>query len=142
MLQFSFVTNGKDSQERLLTGDLTFGGVINVDNPEVKFYQIQEATKAPAAIAFPRNSEFKDLFDYHIKAMREKGLLFQLSSIWIRKRRPLEQQIEANIEEEAITLGFTNLMLPSVALLFGVSLALLISLIEFIIRKIKFLTKV
>ena len=77
---------------------------------------IDEKFEVYEAFGLPKNSEFKGIFDYNIVKLRQSGILEQIRSIHFQNRRPDMNDEKAN---DAIVLGYTNLLFPFIILAGG-----------------------
>ena len=73
-------------------------------------------------------SELKELFDHHIKEMREKGLLEKLIQTFLP---PSMDEQEPQLT--AYSLGFENLFFTFILISSGISFALILFLMEIIV---------
>ena len=97
--------------------------------PNIQIHDIAEKTSQGIGIGFPRNSELKQLFDYHLRFMDQSGLLHQFYNVWIHRRQPSED-LDTEIEE-AFSLGFNNLTLVFTILFTGLFTAFILSIVEY-----------
>jgi hypothetical protein len=72
-----------------------------------------------------KNSEFTDLFNYHLRKMEQSGLTHIILKRW--RKRPTE----VFSVPESITLGYNNTLFPFLLVTTGAIVAGIIALYEF-----------
>ena len=86
----------------------------------------------PLAWAFQKDSEFIDLFDYHLQKMKEIGTIDKYQCIIDDKVR--RNKDASNMKEEHLALGYGNVAFPFLALATGLIMAMLQLGIEVVVR--------
>ena len=86
---------------------------------------LQDGLGNPLAWAFQKDSEFVELFNYHIQKMDEGGLLNQLQKTIYKKETG-----EDKCNVEMIMIGYENVAFPCLVLVSGFVLALAYSVAE------------
>ena len=135
---FSLTYTKNEYQNVLRNGHLYYGSVFaNSDVLNTQIHDIAEKTTQSIGIGLPKNSELKELFDYHLRKMHQSGLTDQFYNIWIHKRKPSD-----NAEDEfddAFALGFNNLTLVFIILFSGVIAGIFLCTFELLFRCPKYL---
>ena len=72
----------------------------------------------------PQDSEYKELFNHHLKELDEKGILYKMAKTYIPK------QNNHGTILEAIPLGYDNVLFPCLIMLLGASSSLLLACVE------------
>ena len=85
----------------------------------------QDGLGNPLAWAFQKDSEFVELFNYHIQKMDEGGLLNQLQKTIYKKETG-----EDKCNVEMIMIGYENVAFPCLVLVSGFVLAMAYSVAE------------
>ena len=83
---------------------------------------------AYTALGLPKNSELRDLFNYHLIRMRESGVFYQESHKWLREDRPRE--FTSTSADEAKALGLDSLLFPVLVLAAGISGCAILAMLE------------
>ena len=100
-----------------------------VGDPRLKALNIMDSVRVPAAYAYPKGSEFRKMFDYHLLKIKEAGIDEKIVTNYAPDP-PLQIGIS-----EAEQLGYDALLFPMILLLFGICGAwILVSLEHFITR--------
>ena len=95
----------------------------------LKALNIMDSVRVPAAYAYPKGSEFRKMFDYHLLKIKEAGIDEKIVTNYAPDP-PLQIGIA-----EAEQLGYDALLFPMILLLFGICGAwILVSLEHFITR--------
>ena len=99
-----------------------------ISNHNLVVLDLEDQLYYHQTLAFKKDSEFVDLFNYHIKKLEETGILSTLKDNWIPKGQGASLQDRQSIQ--AITLGFENLFFPFMILLFGLATGMFLSITE------------
>lgn len=90
---------------------------------------MDETSKLDVAIAVPKNSEFRDLFNYELVKLRQSGVLDKMLQVHI----PDKTASEANDEEaetEVNGLDYMTLLFPFMVLVLGLLVAVGLAILE------------
>ena len=112
-----------------------FGGSTSLKSfPQLTILDIEEKRHFSNSIGFQKGSEFKKMFDFYLLQIKQSGLFVKLENKWLEKGKvePLNEVLEA-ISQAARPLGYDNLLFPFLSLIGGVSVAILLILLEKII---------
>ncbi len=60
----------------------SFHSVLGLDT--VKLAKIEESSEEDSAFAFRPDSEFRELFDYHLNKLKGTGLLARIEARWLK----------------------------------------------------------
>ncbi len=93
-----------------------------------RFTNLDDAPLDYMALAFPKDSELLEFFNYNMIKLHHSGVLRFLTDKWLKNRAP--SAICARQEESATPLGYSNLILPTLVFCAGALCAGLVSLIE------------
>ena len=107
------------NSEFSFAGDSRFLPLINLNDANID----------PVGLAFPKDSEFLDYFNYNMIKLHQHGVMDFLIKKWLHSREP-DDVCVCNQVEEAATLGYSNLLLPVVILAAGVVSVSLMLLFE------------
>lgn len=80
---------------------------LYLHNTSFKVTVLTDAFKDHIAIGFPKDSEFKDIFNYHLTILEESGILHKLRKKYFSEALPLDLNTS-----EKIVLGFENVVFP------------------------------
>ena len=83
--------------------------------------------------AFQKNSEFRDLFNYHLIKITQSGMLKLLMSKWLLDRRPADYSGRIFLDD-SMSLGYENLFFPMTIMMVGLAAALIIFMMELMLR--------
>ncbi len=86
------------------------------------------------AFGLRKNSEFREIFDYHLIKFRQSGMLELLEHKWLDAEKP-DDWSHRIFQEDAIPLGYENLFFPTAIMLGGVSVGMLILCAECVLHK-------
>ena len=90
------------------------------------------------ALALQKDSELLGLFNYQMLNMYQSGLLEFLYGKWVHGRQMKDYcDCRATLNQEASALGFESLLLPVLAFLGGIAMALLVVVLEGIFWRAK-----
>ena len=104
---------------------LNFGSSLSfVGRREFYPLVIKESLLQMVAFALQQDSEYKELFNHHLKKLNEKGILDKLAEMYMPKRNTPQTILEA------IPLGYDNVLFPSLLMLIGIMSSLLIVCLE------------
>ena len=111
---------------------LNFGSSLRfADNSQFYPLVIQESRTQMVAFALQHDSEYRELFNFHLKKLDEGGILDKLAEMCMPKR------YTPRIILEAIPLGYDNVLFPSLVMFMGITSSLLMVILEKIGRCIK-----
>ena len=112
---------------------LNFGSSLSFAGHS-EFYPlvIQESLTQMVAFALQQDSEYKELFNYNLKRLDEKGILDKLIEVYMPKHHTPQTILEA------IPLGYDNVLFPSLVMLMGIASSLLLVIVEKIGRCVKY----
>ena len=80
------------------------------------------------AFGLQQDSEYRELFNHHLKKLNEEGILDKLADMYMPKRNSPQAILEA------IPLGYDNVFFPSLVMFIGILSSLLMVCIEKIRR--------
>ena len=103
------------------------------DDRFISLPRLVEAKDDTVALAFQKDSEFLDLFNYYIIRMFQSANIEFLLHKWVGQRKPMDT-CEKN-QLEAASLGYSNLLFPTLVLSSGGLFAILIILLEKLFRE-------
>ena len=108
--------------------------------PDVRALKLSDSVGTQLAFAFPKDSEFKELFDFQTKMLRSGGLLDKLKTRWIRGDQSWRDGGGGGYEAAASpasipSLGYRNLLFPFMVVSVGVCAALVSLVLEVCRRK-------
>ena len=89
----------------------------------------REATTSQLAFAFQKDSELRDLFNYHLIKITQSGMLKQQMSKWLTDSRP-QDNTERIFQDDPLSLGYENLLFPMTIMMLGMAGATLIFILE------------
>ena len=104
---------------------LNFGSSLSFAGSR-EFYPltITESLTQMVSFALQQDSEYRELFNHHLKKLDEKGILDILGEKYLPKRTTPQYMLEA------IPLGYDNVLFPSLVMFLGISFSLLMVCIE------------
>lgn len=87
---------------------------------------------------FQKNSELLPLFNYHLLKMLESGTIDKISRKWKENDKPdgSRDVTAESSQQEALVLGYDNLLFPFLIIFAGVGLAFLFSIGEWARKRI------
>ncbi len=94
----------------------------------------QDKITTQVGIGLQKDSELKDLFDYHIVKLRETGFMAKMRKKWLEHDTPKDYSDRIFVQEPLV-LGFDNLFFPSFLLLVGIFCSVSFSLLEKFARR-------
>ena len=104
---------------------LNFGSSLSfVGRRDIYPLQIKESLRQMVAFALQKDSEYKELFNHNMHKLNEAGILDNLAQKYLPNQRSLQADIEA------VSLGYDNVLFPSLIMLIGIAFSILISCIE------------
>jgi len=86
--------------------------------------KLQDEVPISAAISLQKGSEFLHLFNYNLKKLLERGIIFKLNGDWSKKK---VVDFEA---PPAMSLGYDNLLFPFVIIIGGATIAVFVIVCE------------
>ena len=89
---------------------------------------IVESSEQSVSFTFQKDSPYSPLFNYHLQKMHEDGVIHRLRMKWLPKQQT------GSSSDQPLSLGYNNLVFPFLALVFGCSSALVISICERFIK--------
>ncbi len=103
---------------------LFFGNYLDFfkDDRLVVIDEFKESIKSGIHIAYTKDAEFTDLFNYHIDRLYQTGNLDNILHKWLELDRPADYSDRIFVEE-ARSIGIWDLMLPSSLLLAAASVS-------------------
>ena len=121
-----FAVDTADVRRQIGQGMLYFGGRLSTGEIEGSVaLNLEEHTKTFEGFGLPKNSEFGGLINHHLVNLRESGVLHQMIAVNILNRKPAEIAATPTAEE-AIQLGYPNLLFPFLFLVAGILAALFV----------------
>ena len=94
----------------------------------LKDLDIMDSVRTPGAYCYPKGSEFRKIFDYHLLKIKESGIDEKIVTNYASDP-PLQIGID-----EAQQLGYDALLFPMILLLVGSCGALILVILEHLIR--------
>ena len=94
---------------------------------------IQEFANFFVSIGLQKNSEYVEMFDYHIIKMRENGIVARFKHKWMYNTDKNDYGMA-----EAVTLDFENMVFPFMCLVVGIVSAATVLLAEWIVINVMF----
>ncbi len=112
----------------------SFYNEITRDKDFLHLKSFCDTVSSQLAFAFQKDSEFRNIFNYHIIKIAQSGMLKQAIFEWINGETPddLSKQI---FQSGAFSLGYENLFFPMMVMLVGITAATLISFVEFLQKR-------
>ncbi len=95
--------------------------------------QFEDHELAQNAIGLQKDSELRDMFNYHILKMRQTGVLDQILQSWLTRRGPSDWSSRI-FQDDPIALGYQNLFGPVAVLVAGIGSSFTIILLEIILK--------
>ena len=92
---------------------------------------ITESLTQMVSFALQRDSEYRELFNHHLRKLDEKGILDKLAEIYLPERNAPQTLLKA------IPLGYDIVLFPSLVMFLGISSSLLMLCLERIGRCFK-----
>ena len=103
------------------------------DERIISYEDIMERVASYGSFALQKNSEFKQMFDYHLMKARQSGLLGLTIDKWLREGKPDPGSSVFN--DEATPLGFDNLLFMVLVVSAGAGASVLVDLLEWTYRR-------
>ncbi len=88
-----------------------------------------DSVSSQLAFGLQKDSEFKDILNYHINKLRQAGILKLLVHQWIKQEKP-DDWSHRIFQDNAMPLGYENLFFPTMILLAGVSFGMFVLFVE------------
>ena len=111
-------------------GTAYFGNPLVVsDAAEISVPSVQDRLTSPISFGLQKDSELKDLFDFHLVKMREEGILGKLTLEWDQRSDAAEDDNGALAFFE---LEYRNVLFPFVIFCSGIAGSLLAALFEYV----------
>ena len=107
------------SRPRTLMWDMSL-----LADKRMRALNILDSSISPGAFAYQKDSEFRGLFDYHLMKMKESGILDLINTDHLPEPPLVIGMTGAN------SLGYDNLIFPTIVLSFGGFGALIITVLE------------
>ena len=128
-----FFSSMEDFYQRMIADpkNLYFGSFLPWDG-DPKLYNNRDMVDrvgTSTAFGYPKDSELKELLDYHLLKLQQSGFFESEWAKWSRGRKP--EAGRSPFLEEAKTLGFEELLFPSLVVVAGIAVAVLLLLMEF-----------
>ena len=126
----SFKLNEQEALDQIMSGKYAYFTILagSKNLPEYKECKIEDVGfsvgKSDSALGFPKTSPYRDLFNYEMRKMMERGELGRIE----QKYKP--EGLSCGGGGKGRTLGFENIIL--VFLIFG--LGLLLSIVSFLLE--------
>ena len=117
--EHSNVCSSRDAYRRLIEGDISIIFPSELKHREyegILSLYMSDAVKDPLAFGLRKDSEFRGLFSYHLTRMVEAGLLSRIRNKWLPE---LDKTQAAS--EDALTLGYNNLVFPCLIMVVGIA---------------------
>ena len=129
MTQESFLPGESEGREKMLQNPdvLFFGsGLSFLKDPDITVIDLKDAPKGHSAIAFPKDSEFTALFNYHMMKNHMSGVQDKLWTKWFGTVESGVGTSSDPEESENVTksLGYDNVMFPVLVLVMGLVVSL------------------
>ncbi len=103
---------------------------VRLDDPEFTYvHNFEERIEGQLAFAFQKDSEIKEIFDYHVLKMKQSGVMKKLDNKWSHKSKPSDLSSHY-FPQAAVNLGYENLFFPALIILFGIFSGLVVLLYE------------
>ncbi len=126
----------EEKERRVLNGESKFFLLSNPagywHNASFKVTVFTDAIKDNTALGFPKNSEFLQLFNYHLSKLMESGIIESMQKTHFPKALPVDLN-----PSEALVLGYENVLFPFLILIFGLSVSIFCSCFEICGNKAK-----
>ena len=129
MLKPSAGTNFPDLLAKTMSQEsskvLNFGSSLSFAGRR-EFYPlvIKESLTQMVAFGLQQDSEYRELFNHHLKKLNEEGILDKLADMYMPKRNSPQTILEA------IPLGYDNVFFPSLVMFIGILSSLLMVCLE------------
>ncbi len=87
------------------------------------------AVSTQLTFGLQKDSEFKDMFNFHLSRLKEAGVITTVIHKWLEEEKPddLSKRI---FQEEAMPLGYKNLFFPTMIMCIGISVCLVALCVE------------
>ena len=99
------------------------------EDKRIKPLNILDSVTLPGAYAYPKGSEFRRMFNYHLMKIRESGIRMRIEGTYLPEP-PLKIGVD-----EAQQLGYDVILLPTMILMFGGLGSWLIAVVECLLLK-------
>ena len=135
--QKALVSSDKEGLEQVLADHKTifFTNVMPFlsDDRLIVVREMTDRLSSYNSFALPKGSEFKKLFDYHLLKGMQSGLIGNIIDTYLRDGKP-EPGRPWQVED-AIALGFDNLLFPGLIVMAGAMMGLGLAFLEFVTKK-------
>ena len=98
---------------------------LSLSNKHNQLLKPQDALYGNLGFALQRDSEFTGIVQYALLKMKESGIFKKIRQKWIENSPKLNEP-----NNEGMTLGYNNLLFPFSLILFGITIAALIAILE------------
>ena len=130
----SLKTTEQEAITQTMTGKYAFFGMESGTKHHIEYKQCKikdvgfRVSKSDSALAFPKTSPYRDVFNYAIRKMTESGEIRRIAM----KYKPEERSCGGG--EKGRTLGFENIILVFIIFGFGLFLSIISLLLELAAR--------
>jgi len=88
-----------------------------------------DAIPTQISLAFAKDSEFADCFNYHLLALKQSGEVDKVKHFWLKDNSP-EDYSHRIFLDQAEPLSYNNLFFPSAVLALGCLAAAFLAVVE------------
>ena len=122
----NYVHSTEGEREMIRAGNLVFGSASAKKGleDEMMALDLEESKITSVAFTLPKNSEFQGIFNYHILKLHETGIYGQMHFRHFFNRKPKMKKQQNS--QEAVGLGYPNLLFPFMILGCGILCSLAI----------------
>ena len=99
-----------------------------IGNKDVVTLDVDETFHTYASLGLQKDSEFREIFNYHLLKMKQSGTFWKFEEEWFSKKG--NQLISSNGPEK-ICLGYNNLLFPFSILAIGAGLSIILAGLEY-----------
>ena len=123
----AFVKNETDGLRAVLDrpGTLLFAAQTLATDTRFEALKLKDTFPVPVACAYPKGSQFRELFDHFLHKMLQGGTIHKLEKRFVAAKRE-----GPDWAGEGAALGYWNLVFPFLVLALGVASSLLLLIVE------------
>ncbi len=88
-----------------------------------------DAVTTQLAFGLQKDSEFRNLFNFHLNKLKQTGVLKLLVHKWLEEEKPADWSHRI-FQDDAMSLGYENLFFPAMIMLIGISAGMFVLGVE------------